>query len=133
VSDPEVELAYRWGEVFDGGDAVDIGEVLHSDVVWHPVEVNHAAVRGLEAAHAIRSQWHDSFDEHSVTIEEVIKGSDGLVSVGRAIARGRSSGVEVDLRLYMHHRFRDGKIVYIYEYQDRDEALAAAGAPREGS
>jgi ketosteroid isomerase-like protein len=35
--------------------------------------------------------------------------------------------VEVDLRYYMHWKLHDGKIVYLYEYADRDEALKAAG------
>lgn len=40
---------------------------------------------------------------------------------------GRGSGVEVDLRFYMHWKLRDGKMVYLFEYADRDEALMAAG------
>ena len=35
--------------------------------------------------------------------------------------------MEVDLRLYLHFKLRDGKIVYLYEYADRGEALEAAG------
>ena len=30
-------------------------------------------------------------------------------------------------RLYMHSKLRDGKIVYLYEYADRGEALEAPG------
>jgi hypothetical protein len=29
----------------------------------------------------------------------------------------------------MHFKLRDGKITYVYEYEDRDEALTAAGLP----
>ena len=42
-------------------------------------------------------------------------------------AGARCSGVEVDLHLYMHFKLRGGKIVYLYEYADRGEALEAAG------
>jgi ketosteroid isomerase-like protein len=35
--------------------------------------------------------------------------------------------LEVDQRFYMHWRLREGKIVYLYEYADRDEALEAGG------
>jgi len=41
--------------------------------------------------------------------------------------RGKMSGVEVDLRIYFHFKLRDGKIVYVYEYDDRGEALEVAG------
>jgi ketosteroid isomerase-like protein len=127
MSDPEIEIARRWAEVFDSGDEIPVGEVLHPEVVWHPVEANHEPFRGLEAAEGIRSQWLASWDVHHVVVEDVVRGTDGLVSTGHVTARGLASGVEVDMRLYLHHRFRDGLISYIYEYQDRDEAFAAAG------
>lgn len=43
------------------------------------------------------------------------------------IGRGRGSGVEVGVRLYGHLRVRDGKVVYVYEHEDRGDALKAAG------
>ena len=43
------------------------------------------------------------------------------------MAQGKASGVQVDVRLYFHFKVRDDKIVYIYEHQDRTEALEAVG------
>ena len=53
--------------------------------------------------------------------------ADSVVACLHLTGRGKMSGVEVDLRVYMHYKLRDGKIVYLYEYADRDEALEAAG------
>jgi ketosteroid isomerase-like protein len=42
----------------------------------------------------------------------------------KAYVRG---GVEVDARSYQVHTLREGKLVRMDEYMDRDEALEAAG------
>ena len=42
-------------------------------------------------------------------------------------ARGKTSGAEADLRFYAHIKLRDDKVVYIYDYEDRAEALHFAG------
>jgi ketosteroid isomerase-like protein len=54
------------------------------------------------------------------------KGENVLAAV-RIRGRGRRSGIPVDNRVYLHFKVRNGKIVYCYEYESRDEALEAAG------
>ena len=41
--------------------------------------------------------------------------------------RPEGSGITVDVHLYGHFKVRDGKVVYLFEHQDRDAALKAAG------
>jgi ketosteroid isomerase-like protein len=41
--------------------------------------------------------------------------------------RGRDSGAEVDLAIWQVVSVRDGKLVRMYDFIDRDEALAVAG------
>ena len=41
--------------------------------------------------------------------------------------RGRASGIEIDTRLYEVFMLRDGKVLRIDEYEERAEALEAAG------
>ena len=33
----------------------------------------------------------------------------------------------VDVRLYLHMKVRDGRVVYVFEHEDRAEALKAVG------
>jgi hypothetical protein len=54
-------------------------------------------------------------------------GADSVVVCLHLTGRGKLSGVEVDFRLFQHFKLRDGKIVYVYEYAERGEALEAAG------
>jgi ketosteroid isomerase-like protein len=49
------------------------------------------------------------------------------VFLAHVTARGKASGVEVDLRLHYQFKVRDDKVVYLFEHEDRAEALEAAG------
>jgi ketosteroid isomerase-like protein len=92
------------------------------------VEVrNEAPTKGIEAAMWDINQWLDAWDEHRLDLEEVIEDGDNVVASVHIKARGKASGVEVDVRFYPHIKVRDGKVVYIYDHEDREEALEAAG------
>jgi ketosteroid isomerase-like protein len=62
-----------------------------------------------------------------IDVEEMKDGADSVVACVHLTGRGVRSGLEVDLRIYMHFKLRDGKIVYIYEYATEAQALKAAG------
>ena len=59
-------------------------------------------------------------------VEEIKDGADGVVACLHLTGRGKMSGVEVDLRVYSHIKLSGGKMIYVYEYADRAEALEAA-------
>jgi hypothetical protein len=76
----------------------------------------------------IRNGWLDAWDEHRLEIDETLDGGDDdVVATVHLIGRGRGSGVEVDVRLYGHVHVSDGKVVYLYEHENRADALRAAG------
>lgn len=74
-----------------------------------------------------RNQWLDTWDEHRVDLEEAIEDGDSVVALIHLSARGRTSGVAVDVRFYVQVEVRDGKVVYIFDHTDRAAALEAAG------
>jgi ketosteroid isomerase-like protein len=74
-----------------------------------------------------RNAWLEAWDEHSFDLEEVIEHGYNVVVGVHIIARGKGSGIEVDLRFYAQIKVRDGKIIYIYDHEDRAAALEAAG------
>jgi len=60
--------------------------------------------------------------------KELIDAGDAVVALIRTSARGKSSGVEVDARVWNVWTFRDGKPVeFKYFGEDRAAALEAAG------
>ena len=94
---------------------------------WYPLEEGNVPSHGIDAARAIRTRWLESWGSHRIDVEEILDGGDSVVACLHLTGTGTGSGVEVDLRIYMHWKLRDGKMVYLYEYADRDEALTAAG------
>jgi len=102
-------------------------DTLHPEIEWYPIEENRTPTRGIEAALWNRNQWLDIWEEHRLDVEEVIENGDSVVASVHIQARGKASGVEVDVRFYAQMKVRDGKIVYIYDHEDRAEALEAAG------
>ena len=98
-----------------------------SAIEWYPIEEGHSLSRGHEAAIRVRRSWLENWDGYQIDVEDMKDGGDSVVACLHLTGRGKMSGVEVDLRLYMHFKLRGGKIVYLCEYADRGEALEAAG------
>jgi ketosteroid isomerase-like protein len=71
-----------------------------------------------------REPWESVWDE----VEDLIDAGDQVISVHTSHARGRASGVAVDLaHVAMVWTFRRGKIARVALFTTRAEALEAAG------
>jgi ketosteroid isomerase-like protein len=120
------EAVRKFFAAFESGDEA-FRETLHPDIEWYPIEENRTPTRGVDAALWNRNAWLDTWEEHDLDIEEVVEEGDRVVAHVHITARGRGSGVEVDVRFYAQFKVRDGKVVYIYDHEDRAEALEAVG------
>ena len=120
------EAVRRFLATFDN-DTDAFRDTLHPEIEWFPIEENLTPTYGVEGAMWLRNQWLDTWDEHRLDVEEVIEEGDSVVVLAPVTARGRASGVEVDLRLHYQFKVRDDKVVYLFEHEDRATALEAAG------
>ncbi len=102
-------------------------DTLHPEIEWHGIDTNRRPSKGIEAVIWDRNQWLDTWDEHRLDVEEVVEEGDDVVALVHLTGRGKASGVEVDVRFYAQVKVRDGKIAYVYDHEDRDTALKAAG------
>jgi ketosteroid isomerase-like protein len=100
---------------------------LHPEIEWFPIEENRTPTRGIEAAMWNRNAWLDTWDEHRLDLEEVVEEGDNVVALVHITGRGTGSGVEVDVRFYAQFKVRNGKVIYIFDHEDRAAALEAAG------
>src|SRR3989475_11485448 len=73
-------------------------DTLHPAIEWYPIEENRTPTRGVEAAMWNRNQWLDTWEEHRLDVEEVIEDGNSVVALVHIQARGKRSGVEVDVR-----------------------------------
>ena len=126
MSQENVEIAGRWMASFvDDPDA--FRDTLHPEIEWFPFEDNYSPSHGIDAAMRIRNHWLEAWEEMQEDLEEVHDEGDGVVVSFHTTSRGKTSGVEVDVRLHIHFKIRDGKIVYVFEHTDKAAALKALG------
>ena len=100
------------------------------DVVWE----DHAGLwgdwgvaRGPDGIRQAWRRWHEAFDEVRFDFGEVAHGGDAVVVDYQIHARGRGSGVDVQLKVTLAWWLSEQKVVRINAYLTRQEALAAAG------
>jgi ketosteroid isomerase-like protein len=126
VSREDLDIVRRWYREL--GNEAGFQELTHPEIEWAPVEENHTVHRGLDEARRVAARWSESWSEYGGEIEEVIDaGADGIVLGFRTWARGAASGVDVEFRFYPHIKTREGKLIYLYEYATREQALKAVG------
>jgi hypothetical protein len=126
MSREDVDVVRRWLWAFEN-DTDAFRETLHPEIEWRPYEDNHAPSYGVEGGMRIRNGWLDSWDEHRVGLDEVVEAGGSVVASVHVVARGRASGVEVDVCLYLQFKIRDRKVIYVFEPQDEHAAREAAG------
>jgi ketosteroid isomerase-like protein len=125
MAQENVEIVRRGLEAFVS-DTEAFRDILHPEIEWYPIEKNRRPSKGIEAAMWDRNQWLDTWDEHRLDVEEMVEEGDSVVASVHITARGKASGVEVDVRFYPQVKVRDGKVVYIYDHEDREAAVEAA-------
>ena len=91
------------------------------------ITLEDGVVYGNDAVLANYKRWNEAWERAETTVEEVIGRGDRVFLTVRFQGRGRASGIEIDTRLYEVDTLRDGKVLRIDEYEDRAEALEAAG------
>jgi ketosteroid isomerase-like protein len=71
--------------------------------------------------------WGAAWAEWSIEPEEFIDAGDSVIVFFRMRTKGRGSGVEVERQDAIVFKLRNGRIVRVDYYNDRKQALEAAG------
>jgi ketosteroid isomerase-like protein len=126
MSQENVEIVRTCVETFENDEEAWI-QTLDPDFVWYPIEDGHIPSRGIDGAKGVRQRWLDTWEGHSIAVEDLTGADENVVATIHVSGRGKGSGVEAKLHFYGHWKLRDGRIVYLFEYPDRASALEAAG------
>jgi ketosteroid isomerase-like protein len=128
MSADHIAVAKRLYDARNRGDVEAVLAECDRDVEWHP----HLATLGgtpicgytgvREYMASLKQDW-ESFQHQP---EEFFDLGDKVVAFLRTFARGKSSGVDVDVRVGHVLTFRNGKVLRFVSYLDRGEALRAA-------
>jgi ketosteroid isomerase-like protein len=132
MSQENVEIVQR---IFDAGDRRDSETLLSlydEGVVWDVSRTEGADFEaGVFHGHAGLRRWHlawyAAWEDTKNAVEELIDAGDSVVSATTQRARGKASGIDLELNQWAVWRVRDGKVTRVDWFTNRQEALEAVG------
>jgi ketosteroid isomerase-like protein len=132
MSQENVELVREGCEAVNRGDLDSIvrgadSEIEIVEASGVPEAATYSGHDGLRQAFA---HWMDQFADFRVEVERAIDDGDRVIWIGRQRARGKISGVPVEVRVGNISTFRGGKLVR-WEMLTPAAALRAASDQRE--
>jgi ketosteroid isomerase-like protein len=128
-----VELVRRFVQAVNDGED-DVSEFCRPDFVLSESKTlpGAATVSGLEALRSYGLGWQRNWSEWDWREEEIEEVAPGKVlMVATLWLRGLRSGISVERRWAYVFTVRDGKLARQDGYDTRDQALDAAGLPRQ--
>jgi ketosteroid isomerase-like protein len=133
MSEENVEVVRGIYEAVARHNGVTPFEVYAEDIVWDLSNSRRTAL-GIEPVYqgheGVRQFWRDAlsvFGEVNLEVEELIDAGDQVVAVTRERAVGRASGVPVVSIAVSVWTLADGKVIQVQVFDDRLQALEAAG------
>ena len=98
-------------------------------VVWiNPIFVPHSETRGLEALNEAMREFLDAWELGTATAGEIIDGGEQVIAENVWRGRGKTSGIDIEVRLWSVWTLVEGKAIQVVQYENRSEALEAAGS-----
>jgi ketosteroid isomerase-like protein len=131
MSQENVEIALAAAATFNRGDREAFLALWDEEAEFLPLraQLEGKAYRGhggLERFFTeMAKEWGDSVRFEINETRAV--GDQVVVSIGRFRARGRASGVDLNVPLGVFTRVRNGKVVYMRFFSEPADALEAAG------
>ena len=130
MSQENVEHVRRGWEAYERGDLSAALETLSPDLVTYvapPIPVA-GTYHGPEGLLQLTLDWAEGFDELVATAEEYIDApGEKVITRVRHRASGAESGVPVETDIWYVWTVREGKTVRADVFNDKREALEAAG------
>jgi uncharacterized protein len=129
-----VELLRSGYDAVNRGDHEAFFQILDPAIEWKAPDRTPFAgtYHGHEAVRKLLDTYLDAFDDLRLEPEEFFDADDRIVVFVRETARGRGSGVEVQIRVGHLWTMREGKAMRFEYFPEREEALDAAGLKESG-
>jgi ketosteroid isomerase-like protein len=131
MSQRNVELVREAFEAFDAGDWERTAQLTDPEVVMHGTVGGLSEGQVARGLAQIREMFEaedlEAWEERRLEQEELLDAGDEVVVLMREYRRGKGSGVELETETAVVVAVRDGRVVRIQGYMQREQALAAAG------
>jgi ketosteroid isomerase-like protein len=130
VSEEDVEIVRQVYECVNQGDWERMAELVDPDVEQLGTVgglEDRSRARGLSEIRQLYENDEEAWDEYRIEPERLIDAGDRVVVFQLEYQRGKSSGIELVTETASIVDLRDGQVVRMQGYMDRDAALNAAG------
>jgi uncharacterized protein len=121
----------RGYHAFASGDTTAALELLDPNVevavFTNRPDMNRQTYHGHAGFFENLGEMTDVFDDFRFEVREIAEQGDRLLATVRVTGRGRSSGVEIDSRLFHLWTLREGKATRLEIHNERELAEAALG------
>ena len=129
MSQENIEIALAAVDAWNRGDRESWMALWDEEAEFYPLraQLEGEAYWGYEGMKRFLSEVAEDWDEVRFEIDETRDAGEQVVGIGRFRARGRTSGVDLNVPLGVFSRVRRGKIVYARLFSEPAAALEAAG------
>ena len=129
MSAENIQLIRKLVEAFNVRDIDSVVQDMQPDVELHPLraQLERKAYRGHDGVREMLADFDQDWESIQVNAEEFRDADDEVVVLGRLRARGRASGIDLDVPMGFVWTLRDGKVLRIRSFSDQTDALRAAG------
>ena len=131
MSQQNIEALRGLQEAFNAGDLEAALEAFDPGAEWQQAREDPDAetLYGSKSIRRLWESWREAYPDLRIEADEVIAMAERVFVWVRITGHGRSSGVEVALEEAYVYTFRDGIIVRLEEYFDRQRACARPASP----
>jgi ketosteroid isomerase-like protein len=128
MSEENVEVVRRCLDAYSAGDNEASLAAFDPDVVFdQSIRPDGGVFHGPDGIAEAMRTWTGAFEDWRLQVEEIIDAGDRVLVIATQFGRGKGSGVETEQRDFSVYTVRNGKIVHLKAFLDRQEALEAAG------
>ena len=129
MSAENVELVRRFVDAFNRRDVESLAGDYDPDVELHewPTAPGAGSYHGIDGVRSALDNWFEVWEWMHVEMVDLVDAGDRVLVTLDQVAKGRGSEVEVEIRSYNVYTFRDGKVLRMELFTEREPALEAAG------
>jgi ketosteroid isomerase-like protein len=131
MSQKNVDIVRAAFESFLGGDQEKTAQLVDPEVEFHGtvggLQEGQIAHGQSEIDQTFESEDLEAWDERRLEAEEFIDAGDNVVVLLHEYRRGKGSGVELETETAVVVAVREGRVIRIQGYMDRETALEAVG------
>jgi ketosteroid isomerase-like protein len=125
MSQENVEVVRRLFDSYRRDNPTAALACLAPDVVYEVGQ--EVPAHGRDEVRAMWDRWESSWEAMEMTPEEFVEAGDHVIVTVDYSGRGRGSGIDFDARTFDVYTLRDNLCVRKLEFNERSQALEAAG------